>query len=317
MLSAVDATSRASALSTTNLTPATTTGLGGGLGGGSAGLVRTSDLSAPNARLQMLEGKLASGQQLSPVEQGEMARLRDDLGRNADLDGIIKDIVDKIMKALEGIKGAGKPQGPDKAEEPGKTGGPAKTDGPNADGTVKGAKTIDDFNLVGASEQDKKDFAEMLVYLQRAGPDGKAVSPTAVELLAKLPKGQTVKINNQHDDSYNPRTGEIAWDPRSALKVGGTDKYQSPALGFIHEVDHAVNLLKNPKPTGDGYENTEEKRVITGSETQIAHDLGEPTRTDHGGAVVHVKSATDHTDTPYTKPGKNHGGGGRMKPIPE
>lgn len=157
-------------------------------------------------------------------------------------------------------------------------------------------KTVDDFTLLNATPQDKADLKEALEYLQQTGPDGKPLSPTAVELLNKLPDGAKLNITHNGDDSYNPNTNTINWDPRSALEVSSGDGKQSPALGLIHEIDHAVNGLSNPRPTGDGYDNTEEKRVITGSETQIAHDLGEPTRTDHyGSATLNEPSSTTHT----------------------
>ncbi len=227
-------------------------------------------------------------QNLTPVQQGELARAQQVQARG---EGFIQDIVDALRNFIQDLLGgAGK-----QPQKPGKPEGPTGPTGPTAPSTtVEGAKTIEDFKLVGASKQDRADFKAMLEYLQRADANGKAVSPTAVALLAKLPDNQVVKINNNHEDYFDPNNGEIGWDPRSALKVGGTEKFQSPAMGFIHEVDHAVNMI-TPKPTGDNYHNTEEKRVITGSETTIANDLGEPTRTDHLGDVVHVASPTEHS----------------------
>lgn len=227
------------------------------------------------------------GTNLTPVEKGEMAR---DFG---DLQSFIKELVEQIVKFLEDILGSGQSND----NKPGPVDSPKPTSGVDAtkaSNVVEGAKTIDDFTLVGASKKDRADFKAMLQYLQRADANGNAVSPTAVELLAQLPEGQKVNINNQHMDYFDPSTGEIGWDPRSALIVNGSDEYQSPALGFIHEVDHAVNHV-TPQPTGDNYHNTEEKRVITGSETQIAEDFGEPTRTDHLGDVKHVKSPSEHS----------------------
>lgn len=238
--------------------------------------------------LQSFSTRGIAPQNLTPVQQGELARTQEVQARG---EGGIQDIIDGLRKFIEDLLGgAGKQTG--KPEKPGKPEGPTGPTAPST--TVEGAKTIDDFKLVGASKQDREDFKAMLEYLQRADSSGKAVSPTAVELLAKLPDNQVVKINNNHEDYFDPNTGEIGWDPRSALKVGGTDNYQSPAMGFIHEVDHAVNMI-TPQPTGDNYHNTEEKRVITGSETTIANDLGEPTRKDHLGEVVHVGSSTEHS----------------------
>ena len=256
-------------------------------------------------KMEALEAKFTAGQKLSPVEQGELARFKDIAARGPQAERGIGDILEKIAEGAREFTG----KAMDTVKEAAKA---AKAALPK---TVEGAKTIDDFNLVGASKQDRADFEAMLVYLQRADADGNAISPTAVELLAQLPEGQTININHEHDDHYNPNTGEIAWDPRSALIVNGTDNMQSPALGFIHEVDHAVNRLENPKPTGDDYHNTEEERVITGSEAQIARDLGEPIRTDHLGTVEHVDNATDHTETKHSSPPRN-GSGGPLAPKP-
>ena len=74
---------------------------------------------------------------------------------------------------------------------------------------------------------------------------------------------------------------------------------QSPALGFLHEADHALGYLKNP----DGfnartlesdieYDDQEEMRVIQGSETSAAKKLGEGVRHGHGGNSKIV----DHSD---------------------
>lgn len=95
----------------------------------------------------------------------------------------------------------------------------------------------------------------------------------------------TIVINNNDDDSYDPTTHTIHWDPHSALCIhsGCT---QSPALGLGHEMAHAdqpwywglVGWVPWPS-----YDNLEERRVIRGPEKKAAHTLGECTRTDHGG----------------------------------
>lgn len=169
-------------------------------------------------------------------------------------------------------------------------------------------KTIDEFTLSNATAQDKADLKAALDYLQQTGPDGKPLSPTAVELLSKLPPGFKINITHNGDDSYDPNTNTINWDPRSALEVTSGAGKQSAALGLVHEIDHAVNGQRNPTPTNDGYDNTEEKRVIPGSETTIAHELGEPTRTDHyGTATEDEPSSTAHTHIDYPNPSKSEG----------
>ena len=100
-------------------------------------------------------------------------------------------------------------------------------------------------------------------------------------------------LNHRNNDSFDPNTNDIAWDPYSALRTtrGG---HQSPALGLGHEVDHAVEdphiadrLRNSPDPR---YDNAEERRVITGSERHAARTLRESVRYDHGGSTYRVAS---------------------------
>jgi hypothetical protein len=204
--------------------------------------------------IDALQARAAAGQ-LSPVEQGTLARLMDRAGG-------------------------------------GTAAGTASAKAPKAH---SGAKTAADFTVTGGTKQDKADLNAALKYLQQTDSSGKAVSPTATKLIAKMKEGATIHIIHDGNDSYNPNTGVLNWDPKSGLKVTSGEGIQSAALGLAHEMDHEVNGTVG-KPTGDGYQNTEEKRVITGSETTIAHDLGEPTRKDHYGSTVVMTTANAHTD---------------------
>lgn len=100
-------------------------------------------------------------------------------------------------------------------------------------------------------------------------------------------------VNHRNDDSYDPRTNTIAWDPYSALRTthGGR---QSPALGLGHEVDHAVEAPAREAAlaarTSRAYDTAEERRVIAGSERHAARTLGESARFDHGGTCYRVAS---------------------------
>lgn len=113
--------------------------------------------------------------------------------------------------------------------------------------------------------------------------------------LEHSPDGRTYRlsINNRGDDYFDPSDDEIAWDPYSALRTtrGGS---QSPALGLGHEVDHAVEdpaIAERLRNTPDQrYDNAEERRVITGSETHAARTLGESARYDHDGTPYRVSS---------------------------
>jgi hypothetical protein len=117
-------------------------------------------------------------------------------------------------------------------------------------------------------------------------------------LIDKLLNGSVQRhltINHHNDDSYDPNTHTIHWDPHSALltTLGGR---QSPALGLGHEIDHAVENAW----TGDhlnnildpNYDTLEEKRVITGSEQHAARTLHESIRYDHSGSCYKVASPT-------------------------
>ena len=118
-------------------------------------------------------------------------------------------------------------------------------------------------------------------------------------LIDKLEHGSRtyqLVITHNGSDSFHPDDDTIHWDPHSALRTtdGGT---QSPALGLGHEIDHAVEdpatgarLARTPDPD---YDNAEEKRVITGSETHAARTLGEGIRHDHGGTAYDVSSPID------------------------
>ena len=118
-------------------------------------------------------------------------------------------------------------------------------------------------------------------------------------LIDKLENGsRTYRLVVIHDgnDEFDPADNTIHWDPHSALRTtdGGT---QSPALGLGHEIDHAVEDPATGEKLSNiydpQYDNAEEKRVITGSETHAAKTLGEAIRHDHGGTVFEVKSPID------------------------
>lgn len=221
--------------------------------------------AAPANDLEMLKLRAELGARLSPVEQGLLARLMDEIAAMAP--AIMKAAQTAVTNAVATAAAAPK--------------------------TVKGAKTIADFKLANASKQDIADFKAALAYLQAADSKGKAISPTAVALLAKVPKGAKINIIKDLNAFYDPSAKAISWNPRAAGDLASGK--MSPALVLAHEIDHMVAGQKNPKATGDNYDNTEEKRVITGSETKIARELGEPTRKDHRGGLVLVGSSTEHT----------------------
>ena len=99
-------------------------------------------------------------------------------------------------------------------------------------------------------------------------------------------------VTNHHgDDSYQPDTHTIRWDPTSAMRTTGHG-HQSPALGLGHELDHAAigerafDLLVTIPDRR--FDNLEERRVILGSERHAAHTLHESMRDDHRGRLYRV-----------------------------
>ncbi len=115
-------------------------------------------------------------------------------------------------------------------------------------------------------------------------------------LIARVEHGRVrhrIVIDHRGDDSYQPDTHTIRWDPTSAMRTSHGGR-QSPALGLAHELDHAAAgdiayevLAGIPDRR---FDNAEERRVILGSERHAAHTLHESTRSDHMGRVYRVDS---------------------------
>ncbi len=130
-----------------------------------------------------------------------------------------------------------------------------------------------------------------LAYLRRD-----AVERSIIARLEHSPVKHRIVIDHRNDDSYQPDTGTIRWDPTSALRTthGGR---QSPALGLGHELDHAIagdaafDVLANI--ADPRFDNLEERRVILGSERHAAQTLHESVRNDHSGSCYRVDTPTE------------------------
>ena len=101
------------------------------------------------------------------------------------------------------------------------------------------------------------------------------------------------------DSYFNSNNNTIFWNPKRAL-ITYTVYILSPAEILSHEADHAVEYDKNPDETkkrnrqvDSQYGNLEEKRVIEGSEQEVAKRLG---KLKHDGG----KTRDDHNGTGYT-----------------
>ena len=114
-----------------------------------------------------------------------------------------------------------------------------------------------------------------------------------IDRAERMPHELDLAIVHDGNDRYDPNSHTVYWDPYSALAttMGGR---QSPALGLGHELDHATaaprTLQSGQRRFDSAYDNAEERRVITGSETHAARTLGESVRHDHAGRAYTVGS---------------------------
>ncbi len=120
------------------------------------------------------------------------------------------------------------------------------------------------------------------------------------DFVAFVPKENT---DQSTGESYQHQIYFEAYDPLNLKDNDGnfTGEYQSPALGFLHEIGHFLNRIKNGakqhainseiKKNPDGsyvdpiYHSPEEKNVIINVENPFAKKHGEPLRTNHKGDI--------------------------------
>jgi hypothetical protein len=126
---------------------------------------------------------------------------------------------------------------------------------------------------------------------------------------AQNSSGQFLNANRSKDG-----TNQLKYDPTVGVATVSDDQIgkqidemvqgpiQSPAMGFLHELDHFLGFIANPEahaeriatPAGR-FDDAEEERVTTGSETNAARRLNEPVRTNHSGVPVRVEGPTSRT----------------------
>ena len=127
--------------------------------------------------------------------------------------------------------------------------------------------------------------------------------------------GETIHIRYTSalgEESFLPSKKRIKYDPHSGVLNRG--QKQTPALGLLHELSHAVEFVThedrffdNTATPVDGYDDAEERRVIRGVERRAALELGEGTRRDHGGDVLETEGPTT-TKPRRIRNGKNTAG---------
>ncbi|MGH1366599.1 MAG: RHS repeat domain-containing protein [Calditrichia bacterium] len=148
----------------------------------------------------------------------------------------------------------------------------------------------------GVSDKFKAAFAEAVQHLDKHGAGGMIDELRSREEVVFVDEIRGVS-------SFDPNDNTIRWSPNQAMQTLEGHTISATTL-LNHEVDHALQFLKNPEQlTTDinidikGYDNAEEKRVITGSEQTTALKLdeikqGEVTRKNHVGKLVDTSGPT-------------------------
>ena len=149
----------------------------------------------------------------------------------------------------------------------------------------------------GSSPEFKAEFARAIQYLN----NGKSSSVFAAlqkrkEIVYIKEAGIDETGMSRRDPDLNAPI--IYWNPYGALVFEGGK--QSPALGALHEAEHALGYLENPAQfhnksmvPDQQYDDNEERRVISGPEAIAARKLGEDVRDSHDGTEVQVKHSDE------------------------
>jgi RHS repeat-associated protein len=153
----------------------------------------------------------------------------------------------------------------------------------------------------GTTNAEQADYNKAVRYLRKSA-EGRRI----IDTLEKSSTTYTILFNNIHDDRFIPTTNTIRWDPHSALTCTGTGSSgsQSPAMGLLHEMDHAIGLNPALAVVPDpAYGNLEEKRVIEGSERRAIQQLNQRRMKDHNrleGVRHNHDGSPHHVSTPIS-----------------
>jgi hypothetical protein len=148
----------------------------------------------------------------------------------------------------------------------------------------------------GASVFQQQQYAEALTYLSKFSGMGQV-------LIALANTNLNIDFVYNGNDSYNPNTNTVSWDPTSALNVvqaNGQIGAQSAALGLFHELCHWLYAH-----TGDP---TYAEFTATNLETKAAISLGEAIRPSYSAVYSFNTLVTINNPTA-------HSGGGHWQAI--
>ena len=156
----------------------------------------------------------------------------------------------------------------------------------------------------GSSEEFKKRFAETVRFMNEHGTSYNIARIHASPMVYYIAEGK--------ENSFRPSSRTIVWNPTKVAYDNQSNYLRSPATTLAHEFGHAYrfdSLLQQgyqqneiitimSKETGDEYDNTEEKRVITTTEQYAARAHGEI----DPDQVTRTRHSTDPTKYPKDQP---------------
>ena len=182
-------------------------------------------------------------------------------------------------------------------------------------------KKVTDIEKLKDAQGFGKDMYETLNYLKEDANLQLAINTKKAVHVREGLGAESLEFKAKETKTENGTLGEhqIIYEAHQATDLKDdngnlTGEYQSPALGFLHEIGHFLNRIKNGarkhaensdiKKNKDGsyvdplYHSPEEKNVIKNVETPFAEKNGEPVRTNHKGAPgEYVESPTENSNS--------------------
>jgi RHS repeat-associated protein len=141
-----------------------------------------------------------------------------------------------------------------------------------------------------------RDYQVAVRYLSNS-----AFGRNLIERFESLSGSHEPNLASGSQSQYNPRTNTILWNPRATqfipeswldnLPSKAGREYQSPALGLLHEIAHALRNNENPtafkaESKGTDIKPSREEERATKVEAKAAQELGEATRFQYAGSYT-------------------------------
>lgn len=156
------------------------------------------------------------------------------------------------------------------------------------------------IKILTADEAKSVDLAVAHLLMSKTG---RAI----LERFATISNTVTVFVNTEHANFYRTKGNFILWDPSDATLFENGSSV-SPSIVLLHELAHALRANENflefvhaNKSKIERYDDREEMRVIRLVETPAARELGEGTRTSHGGHMYTSITSDSVTPAAMTK----------------